>query len=150
MYTYDLKGKVVAGVSCGVFVAFAVLVTGNIYKIGLALVALLLLKDFISVMTTEYKVDEKGLWKKDVFSNLQVCDWHSLEFMTITKKNKEWVALVSEKEMSYLKKHIEGKRELLLEIISFARKNKDFAVHDEINHRYQLKLKLNDEGKLMK
>ena len=59
MYTYEFKGKLVSGISLAMFITFMILVTGTVYKIGLGVVALLLLKDFISVLTSTYQVDEK-------------------------------------------------------------------------------------------
>jgi len=147
-YGYSLKGKVVSVVLMLLFVVLAVLATETVYRLGAGLAALFLLKDVLSVFTTEYYVTEAGLQKKDIFGDESVCNWQTLEFITVTKKNKEWVALVSSDSIKYLKKHIVNKRELLIEVVSHARKNKNLAVHDHINVKYQMKLRLNEEGKI--
>lgn len=148
MYQYSLKGKIISVLSVVILIALFFIVKHIVFKTLFMLFALLMVKDAISVMTFSYHVTDQGLYRQDVFGKRQVCNWHDLEYITITKKNKKWIALVSNDRIKYIKDHILNRDMLLKEMIGYAKKNKELAIHDTINEVYQLGLNLNDQGKI--
>lgn len=148
MYQYSLKGKLISVITVILLLGLFLFVNHVVFKMIFILFAILMTKDVISVFTFSYHVTDQGLYRQDVFGKGQVCNWHDLEYITITNKNKKWVALVTGDRISYIKNHILNRELLLKEMIGYAKKNKDLAIHDKINEVYQLGLNLNDQGKI--
>jgi hypothetical protein len=148
IYRYDRTARILSVAQVALFLIFAIALTDLFYRILSLVLAAFLFRDAIRTFTRQMYTTDKGLIFKDAFGEQVKLDWFNLEYITITKKNKHWVALVTPDGITYLKKHIDNPRGLLKDIIRYAKKNKDLMVHDRINEIYQLGLKLNDEGKL--
>lgn len=149
VYRYMTKAKLVSVIQLGVFVFFTLTMTNLPIRVFTGLVALLLLKDTLKTFTMQMTVEADGLWIKDMFGKVKKVDFQALEFITITKKNKHWVALVSKDRIFYIRRYVSDTRGLLLALIEAVKKHK-ITIHDDINQRYGLDLKLNDQGKIIK
>ncbi len=149
MYHYNLKSRVLSLVYVFMLVSLALFVNKWGIKALFIIATVLLAKDAIIMWSAKYSVDNNGLRLKDKFRDRQLVSWRELEYITITRKNKKWVALVTPQNIHYLKQNIENREELMHNIIEKIRGSKTIAIHDDINARFNLGLKLNEEGKII-
>ncbi len=149
MYRYNLKSKILSLVYVFMLVSLALFVNKWGIKALFLIATVLLTKDAISMWSAVYSVDNNGLHLKDKFRDRQLVSWRELEYITITKKNKNWVALVTPNQIRYLKQNIENREELLHNIVEKIKGSKTIAIHDDVNTRFNLGLKLNEEGKII-
>ncbi len=149
MYHYNLKTKILSLVYVFMLVSLALFVEKWGIKALFIIATVMLTKDAIITWSAEYSVDNNGLRLKDKFRDRQLVSWRELEYITITRKNKKWVALVTPDDIKYLKQNIENREELMHNIVEKIRGSKTIAIHDDINERFNLGLKLNQEGKIV-
>ncbi len=149
MYGYNLKAKLISLVFVFMLIALTLFVDKWGLKLLFFLATVLMTKDAIVMLSGKYSVTRTGLRLKDKFRDREVANWRQLEYITITKKNKKWVALVMPKDIYYLKPNIDNREELLQNIIEQVKGSKTLAIHDDINERFNLGLKLNDEGRII-
>ncbi len=149
MYGYNLKSKLISLLFVFLLIALTLFVDKWGIKALFFLATVLMTKDAISMLSGKYSVDQSGLRLKDKFRDREVVNWRQLEYITITRKNKKWIALVMPEKIHYLKQNIENREELLHNIIEKVKGSKTLAIHDDINERFNLGLKLNDEGRII-
>ncbi len=151
MYKYNTLGKLISIGSVALLIVMIYISKNMFFDFLFTFATVFMIKDAISVFTTNYQVTEEGFYKKDIFKTRELCNWHNIEYITITKKNKKWIAItLKDGGIKYIKQHIDNRRELLLEIIEYAKKNKHLAIHDYINNEYNLGLTLDDRGRIKK
>ncbi len=150
MYKHTLLSKIYTLISTLFLIGIAIYLKQWGYRLLFGALALMMCKEVVNIFTGSYSVDEDGLFKQDVFGKRKLTDWYALEYITITKRNRKWIALVDEEKITYLRNDIIDSEQLLKDIIHFGKKNKKLAVHDLINERNHLGLKLNDEGMIIR
>ncbi len=149
MYGYNLKAKLISLVVSFALIALTIFVEKWGIKVLFFLATVLMVKDLIIMLTAKYSVTQNGLRLQDKFRDREVISWDKLEYITITKKNKKWVALVMPEQIHYLKQDIEDREALLHDIIKRIKDSRTIAIHDDINERFNLGLNLDDEGHII-
>ncbi len=150
MYGYNIKAKGFSLLIVFVLISLALFVDKWGFKALFFLSAVFMTKDAIRVLSAQYYVTSSGLHLKDRFGDKEVINWRELEYITITKKNKKWVALVMPQNIHYLKQNIDDREALMHTIIEKVKGSKTLAIHDDINERFNLGLTLNDEGRILR
>ncbi len=149
MYGYNLKEKAISLVIIFMLTSLTLLVDKWGFKALFIIATVLMIKDAIIILSAKYSVNKSGLRLKDRFRDREVVNWRDLEYITITKKNKKWVAFVMPESIHYIKQNVENREELMHNIIEMVKGSKTLAIHDDINERFNLGLKLNDEGRII-
>ncbi len=150
MYGYNLKAKAFSLLIVFMLISLALFVEKWGFKALFFLAAVIMTKDAIKVISANYYVTSSGLHLKDKFRDREVINWRELEYITITKKNKKWVALVMPQNIHYLKQNIQEREALLHTIIEKVKGSKTLAIHDDINENFNLGLTLSDEGHILR
>ncbi|MGB3368232.1 MAG: hypothetical protein WBA54_12130 [Acidaminobacteraceae bacterium] len=100
------------------------------YMIISSVIGLLMLKDAFKNLRVEYEIDEKGL---KVFGNETLkksIKWSDVEFLTISKKNKNWVVIGNKKVTIMLKPSIIGFEELMESTVKYVAKRKKVYINE--------------------
>ncbi len=150
MYGYNIRAKGFSLLIVFMLISLALFVSKWGFKALFFLAAVLMTKDAIRIVSAKYYVTSSGLHLKDRFGDKEVVRWRELEYITITKKNKKWIALVMPQSIHYLKQNIEDREALLHTIVEKIKGSKTLAIHDEINEKFNLGLTLNDEGRIIR
>jgi len=152
MYRYSKKAimKDFLSLALLVFVFYLALASKSYYWAAFAgVLVMLLFKDFLKVSRMELITKADGLYEKVGSKERMVFDWKRLIYVTRTRKFNKFVMLAdTNRYYYYLKPSLEGRQELLQEIIRLNMKNKKLQVDELINIEFKLGLQLDDQGKI--
>lgn len=152
MYRYSKKAifKDFFSLALLVFVFYLALSSKSYYWAAFAgVLVMLLFKDFLKISRMELVAKPDGLYEKVGTKERMVFDWKRLIYVTRTRKFNKFIMLAdTNRYYYYLKPALEGRQELLQEIIKFNMKNKKLQVDELINIEFKLGLQLDDQGKI--
>jgi len=138
MYKYNGKMKMKQVVFL-IGMGGAAIVAPQVYFKGLfALFALLMVRDLYRTINTRIKVlpDKVQYFIGEKLDNEVL--YKDLEFITYTRKNKNWIVLVTKDgKVNKLVKDIDGFDNLMKEILNYTKSNKKIEVHENILASYK-------------
>lgn len=152
MYRYSRKSLIKDLLSI-ILIAF-LLGLSFLYKqyywaVFVAMMLALLVKDYLKISRMELVSKPDGLYRRIGDKERLVFGWKQLHYITRTRKFKHFVMLADDKgSYFYLKPTLEGREQLLKEIVLHNLSNKKLAVDQEINLAFKLGLQLDGNGKI--
>jgi len=110
-------------------IVFTILSTDLFFRILLAFVAFLLVKDQIDNRNYCLKIDEKGVYeikgKKVLF-----IPFEDIELVTVSRKFKKYIAVGNMKDLILIRNSIEDRKSLVKKILKEVKNNKDIYINE--------------------
>jgi hypothetical protein len=154
MYRYCYSKKAIIkdflSLALLVFIFYLALSSKSYYWATFAgVLVMLLFKDFLRISRMELLAKHDGLYEKIGTKERLVFDWKRLNYVTRTRKFNKFIMLAdTNRYYYYLKPSLEGRQELLQEIIKLNLKNRKLQVDERINVEFKLGLQLDEQGKI--
>lgn len=110
-------------------IVFTILSTDLFFRILLAFVAFLLVKDQIANRNYCLKIDNKGVYeikgKKVLF-----IPFEEIELVTVSRKFKKYIAVGNMKELILIRNSIEDRKSLVKRILKEVKSNKNIYINE--------------------
>ena len=138
MYSYNNKMKYKQMLFVFISLVAAILVAQIFLRVLFFIFVVLMARDLLKVSKTAFKVLPDRI---QVFVGEQMekeVMYKDLEFITLTRKNKNWVVLVTKDgNVTKLTRDIINFDVLIKEILNYTKSNKKIEVHEQILSQYK-------------
>lgn len=115
-----------------IIIAGSLILKNMVYISITAILGILLIRDAIKNMNTYFEVDDTGIKMVNSTGTTKAVAWNDVEFLTISRTNKNWVVVGNRNVTITIKPATIGQRELIKLCVKYLNKRKKVYIHESL------------------